>query len=66
MFTLPNQSFYKDVVGRSKKDREEYYPGLLDINYYEINGVNYYNVGTYGFGMQSNIPKASHLYKIIQ
>lgn len=66
MFTLPNQSFYKDAVGRSKKDREEYYPGLLDINYYEINGVNYYNVGTYGFGMQSNIPKASHLYKISQ
>lgn len=64
MITLPNSEFYKNHVGRGKEDRETYYPGLVNINYYEIDGINYYNVGTLGTGMQSSIPKASHLYKI--
>lgn len=66
VYTLPSLEYYKGSVGRGKKDRDEFYPGLVDINYYELNGINYYNVGSYGTGMQSSIPKASHLYKINQ
>lgn len=67
LFTLPNNDFYfTNDIGRGKSDRETYYPGLLNINYYEIDGVNYYNVGTFGTSMQSTIPRASHLYRINQ
>ncbi len=64
MYTLPNLEYYKCNVGRGKNDRDGFYPGLVDINYYDLDGIYYYNVGPYGTGMQSSIPKASHLYKI--
>ena len=36
----------------------------MDINLYETNGKNFYSVGIQGYGMQTSIPKASHLYQV--
>lgn len=62
--TLPCMNIFNEKVGRGKEDRQKYYSGIVDINYYVINNEPYYNVGPLGNGMQSSIPKASHLYKI--
>ncbi len=62
--TLPSLNVFEEKVGRGKDDRQKYYSGIVDINYYVINNESYYNVGPLGNGMQSSIPKASHLYKI--
>ena len=65
MFTLPNQLIFSlSEISRSKDSRDELLSGVVDINLYEINGKSFYSVGIQGYGMQTSIPKASHLYQI--
>ena len=64
-FTLPNKEIFNlSEISRSKESREELLSGVVDINLYEINGKSFYSVGIQGYGMQTSIPKASHLYEV--
>jgi len=64
-FALPAKEIFEvDKIGRSKEEREQYLSGVVDINLYEDNGVSLYSVGIKGSGMNTSIPKASHLYQI--
>lgn len=64
-FTLPNKEIFNlSEISRSKESREELLSGVVDINLYEINNKSFYSVGIQGYGMQTSIPKASHLYEV--
>ena len=64
-FTLPNKDIFNlSEISRSKESREELLSGVVDINLYDINGKSFYSVGIQGYGMQTSIPKASHLYQV--
>lgn len=64
-FTLPSKEIFAlSEISRSKESREELLSGVVDINLYEINGKSFYSVGIQGYGMQTSIPKASHLYQV--
>lgn len=64
-FTLPSKDIFNQLeISRSKESREEFLSGVVDINLYEINGKPSYSVGIQGYGMQTSIPKAAHLYQV--
>lgn len=64
-FTLPKKELFKlESVGRDKDSRREYLSGITDINLYNFENSIFYNVGVKGQGMQTSVPKASHLYKV--
>ena len=64
-FTLPNKDIFNlSEISRSKESREELLSGVVDINLYKINGESFYSVGIQGYGMQTSIPKAPHLYQV--
>ena len=64
-FTLPNKEIFNlNEISRSKESRDEYLSGVVDINLYEIAGKLLYSVGIQGYGMNTSIPKASHLYQV--
>lgn len=63
--TLPNKKVFSlEEISRSKDSREELLSGVVDINLYEIDKKMYYSVGIQGYGMQTSIPKAAHLYQV--
>lgn len=63
-FTLPAKDILTmKEISRGKESREKYLSGVVDINYYDLRGNLYYNVGLIGAGMNTNLPKASRLYK---
>ena len=65
MYTMPNDEIFNiSEVSRSKESRDYLLSGVVDINLYEINGKSFYSVGIQGYGMQTSIPKASHLYQV--
>ena len=64
-FMLPNKDIFSiSKISRSKESREELLSGVVDINLYEINNKSFYSVGIQGYGMQTSIPKATHLYQV--
>lgn len=65
MFSLPEKEIFSlESVSRSKESRERLLSGVVDINLYENDGKHFYSVGIQGYGMQTAIPKASHLYQV--
>ena len=65
MFMLPNKELFTlPAISRGKEAREQYLSGVTDINLYDFNNESFYSVGIRGNGMQTTIPKASHLYQV--
>ncbi len=63
-FPLPSKEiFEQEVLSRSKEARERFLFGVVDINLYKEEN-SYYSVGIKGYGMNTKIPRAPHLYKI--
>ena len=64
-FTLPNEEIFSlEQISRSKESREQYLSGVVDINLYSQDDKTYYSAGIQGYGMQTSIPKAAHLYQV--
>ncbi len=65
IITLPSVKLFNNCkISKSKKLSDELYSGLCGINYYEIDGKYYYNVGQTLSNIQFQILRASHFYKI--
>lgn len=63
LFTMPSPLIFElENISRNKESRDNYLSGVVDVNLY--NSLQFYNVGIKGSGMNSRIPKASHLYEI--
>lgn len=63
LFTMPLPLIFGlENISRNKESRDNYLSGVVDVNLY--NSLQFYNVGIKGSGMNSRIPKASHLYEI--
>lgn len=67
---LPNSSeIYEDLkvgkISRKKEDLIKYFSGCLDIYYKNSENFFLYSSGQIGSGMNTSIPKASHIRKII-
>lgn len=64
-FTLPSEEIFGlEQISRSKESREQYLSGVVDINLYNQDGKTFYSAGIQGYGMQTSIPKAAHLYQV--
>lgn len=62
-FALPSPTIFDaEKISRNKEYRKMYLDGVVDINIYDKG--RFYNVGIKGSGMNTRIPKASHLYQI--
>ena len=73
LFMLPNMERIEDIlkngniISRSEKERPENFCGCVDIHYIKDNENNceYYTAGVIGKGMQSSVPHATHIRKVI-
>lgn len=64
-FALPSRKIFEvEKIGRSKKERDYFLSGVVDINLYENAEKSFYSVGIKGSGMNTSIPKAPYLYQI--
>lgn len=69
-FMMPNSSeIYESLkvgkISRKKEDLIKYFAGCLDIYYKENEETILYSSGQIGSGMNTSIPRASHIRKII-
>lgn len=66
IIAMPSSLVFNSLpIRRTKKARSELYPGLCNINYFEINNNKYYNVGQDYKNVQLKFVNASHLRRII-
>ena len=64
---LPNPLvFGENSMCKKKAVQEVIYPGLFNINYVEIDGINYYNVGKERTNIRFDFQHASHFRRIIK
>ena len=64
-YPLPaKEMFEQPVISRSEESRNKYLSGVVDINFYDEDNETYYSVGIKGYGMNTKIVRAPHLYKV--
>lgn len=64
LITLPSPDVFTAHEVRGKAARPIYFPGVVDINFYQTEKGVFYNVGPQGSGMKRKLPKASRIYQV--